>query len=249
MNLNQYNKISFTSIAPVPASIPTQECELTEEHILNTTTFLRDDLDWTRTSDFLAKTMPSGTKIFNFACSDGSEVYSTKLMVDKRLKERNSDKKFEYQAFDINKNVINKANTHKIRLTDKDEYVYKRDISSDFDEKFKKIGDEAYEVIDKGLVEDISFEYGDITKWAKAKKEEPCVVMFRNAWCYLTINQQEQLFDNLERNLPKGSVLIVGADDIQESKCLIGKLMRSDFKHAKETSRFAYGGKFVYTKV
>lgn len=193
----------------------------------NRTDFCRSDMDWNRFSDYLIKKYPNGTKIHCYACSDGSEPYTVTLKLIKKLGKKEAQKFFPIIASDIDEDRIKKnnegilglrkaADLHKIRMCLQQTGIKLEDILSPAKVSPEKIQErykyeiKQYEI--KGILKDaVKFKTANIVEDTKKKFPKNSVIMFRNAWAYLKPEEERQLTQNLNKNLSKNSMVVIGA--------------------------------------
>lgn len=218
---------------------PNLECGF----VRDTTDFFRKDLDWELLAETIKDSFESGTPIYAGASSDGSEVCSLKMILEKKA----PLKKFPILAFDILKEKIEMAQQGFIDLKgDKswgefsDENKIKINVGDDiFQKNLVKVP--TYEINGKvlnsfGLVykmtehlkNTVNFKVADVFEFTKQKFEKPCVFLLRNVWPYFKSEKQRELLENFEQNLPSKSLLVVGGYD---TKYLINDfLQQKSFK-------------------
>ncbi|MDD3150089.1 MAG: hypothetical protein PHV68_04570 [Candidatus Gastranaerophilales bacterium] len=164
INFNTYSKISFGTIETSKKILHESINPKTE--VKNCTLFFRSDMNWEALSNYIIANYPEGTPIYNFACSDGTEPYSLRLMLNKKMKEQNLNKNYPINAIDIDKENIERAKTQKVGFGRFDGSVIPIYLGEDaIDENFKLIPnqdyDENYKVSDE-LFKSINFQEGDI---------------------------------------------------------------------------------------
>lgn len=196
-----------------------------EVSLLNQTYLFRGDFDWEEFVKIIDKKFKQA-KVHIFGCSDGSEAYSLRIILNKRLGVEKSNK-FKIIASDINKENINMGRKGLIHLSDCDEdklliyggqdasYHFSRCTSS----KHPKVvvmessfySSDAYlHKVDEGLRNSIKFKVQNVLEEAKKNFYEPTIVFFRNAWYQISEKSQKELIQDLSKNMPKGSLLGVG---------------------------------------
>lgn len=214
----------------------TRKVEIVNKVITNAqyTDFFRKDINWDDLIRHILKRFPKGkVNIYNFACSDGSEPYSLAISLIAKTKGE-AKRFFPIKAIDISKITIGKAKRYVIGLRKSvDIPEIKRVLKEtgiSFDEIFALDKNEPCEIfsrykikmgqysVSSRLKKAVKFKKGDITKAAQQKFPDNTVVLFRNAWPYLTPEQAQKAVKDLYKNLPSGSLVICGAFDQNHSK-------------------------------
>lgn len=245
---NKNNRINFSST------------RLWSGKICHQTNFFRPDLNWDVLFRHITQKMPENIDIFNYACSDGSEAYSLSLLLLDRLGEK-AKKYFPIKAFDISKQIIQKAKSGVIGITETnnpdvhDMNVLHNKIKLKYEDFFKKISSKKYpnEVVDKAFVMDyectiiaeqhqvseslkktVDFQVSDITKdFKKPISDKPSVVMFRNAWRYISSEEsRKNLAFDLFNNLKKDSIVLTGCAEKEDG--YFQYLLNAGFKQNKD---------------
>ena len=163
---------------------------------------------------------PDGVKIYDYGCSVGYEPVSICLGLHNTLSESQIEKYTPIFAFDNNKKILEKAKDFKLRFgtdeqkrLDKFENIDKNDF---FVEHRKgRDGQKLHECKDI-LKKEIIFEYADLFEDLDSGKlsDEPCVLLLRNAWQYMTPKGRAELAQRLHDNLQPGSIVIIGYHDV-----------------------------------
>lgn len=194
----------------------------------NKTSFFRNDVNWDNLINYLIEKYKNETKvnIFNFACSDGSESYSIAIKLLNKLKD-GASKFFPILAYDINEDVVKRANRYTIGLRDTDISAIEQNTSKRFKDYFILSDQKMNPPEETNIYEFIHYDVRDILKKTvtfnqldmtrRASCLFPCnsVVFFRNVYPYLPIEEQEKLIGNLYKNLGKNSTVICGSFDLQ----------------------------------
>lgn len=86
------------------------------------TSIFRADLDWKNFTDYIVEHFENTEKIqfLQFASSDGSEAYTQVLTLLDRFPNQKIEKFFPIQAYDIDKEMVEAANSGLINLTEED---------------------------------------------------------------------------------------------------------------------------------
>lgn len=214
----------------------------TKTYLKHDTNFERPDLDWDFACNQIKKHAPN-SRILCHACSDGSEAVTLALKLG-------GD--YIIDAFDISKKIIKQAKKGLFFISsvgrDEDFYNKYKDfftpkkgfLSLGFSEKLKEYEMVKEYSLDKKILKNIKFKVQDITKSFQKKQEDPCVVLFRNAW-YLLKDDAERikLSQNLYENLKPKSIVIIGHADTSHKYdglfCHIDELLeKTGFKGIKE---------------
>jgi len=199
---------------------------LKDSTVKHTTSFFRSDLlDWNFLGDTIVDSFKASTPtIYAGACSDGSEACSLKMLLEKKA----PNKKFPIIAFDISKEKIEQAKKGLITLFsapwDGGDYsrikrfatpeIFHKNLAIVPDsEKWEKAYLNTMYQMTTNLKSSIDFKVGDVIEFSRQKFLEPCVFLFRNAWPYLKTQSQNELSKNLAKNLPEGSLVVIGGFD------------------------------------
>lgn len=238
--LNEHinNQVSFGT---------TRKVQIVNKIVTNAqyTDFFRHDMNWEDLINHISNNFKQGkVHIFNFACSDGSEPYS--LAMGLMAKDKNSAQRFfPIKAIDISKVTIEKAKRYVIGLRKSvDIPLIKRHLKQagmTFEEFFSRDKKEPCEIftrykikmgqysVSSRLKKAVKFKNGDIVKLVKNRFPDNTVILFRNAWPYLTPEQAQKTVENLYKNLPSGGLVICGAFDQNHSNaCEL--LLKQGFK-------------------
>ena len=181
---------------------------------------------------------PDGVKIYDYGCSVGYEPVSICLGLHNTLSESQIEKYTPIFAFDNNKKILEKAKDFKLRFgvdeqkrLDKFENIDKNDF---FVEHRKgRDGQKLHECKDI-LKKEIIFEYADLFEDLDNGKlsDEPCVLLLRNAWQYMTPKGRAELAQKLHDNLQPGSIVIIGYHDV--SSDANRDLLSAGFEHVNK---------------
>lgn len=208
--------------------IPLVHPSLAGNSVRHTTCFFRSDLNWhTLTDNILSSPIKD---IYAGACSDGSEVISLKMLLEKKAPKR----KFNFMAFDIANDKIKTAQEGIVEIWDGAttggyyclercaEYVGNEifnknlrmvKVPANAKKQPPKERDGEFYQMTKHLCSNLSFYRADILKVTSQKFEEPVAFLFRNVWPYLKESVQNKAAHNLEQNLPSQSILALGEYD------------------------------------
>ena len=197
---------------------------LADNDVCHTTHFWRCDINWTDTAERIIRHFEGLEQIpvFNHACSQGDESYT--LLIELAIKLGGLDQarqRFPITATDIAEKQINRAKNGLTELTIEEitqlkEKLPKLGLSFEncfYTERKKNKGQGPfpYKITDV-LKKYIIFKQSDIRTFAETKQNTPCVVTFRYGWRFLSQRDQCKLVQNLYKNLPPGSLFIIGDD-------------------------------------
>ena len=214
INKRVNNNVSFGTVNKT-------ECDPKHKNILykNNTIFFRDDINWGMLINYLLKN-ESINKIHCYACSDGSEPYSIAMALISELGYEKAQKYFPIVARDIDKALIDKANTGVITVTKKDmqnieRYQKKSDIAF-FDKKSYPTEDGKICRVSDELRKCVDFGLGNLVVDSAYADYDNSAVFFRNVWPYLSEKEIKILMTNLSGALKDNSMLIMGEYDINK---------------------------------
>ena len=168
----------------------------------------------------LEEKFPNGVKIYDYGCSAGYEPTSIVLGLYNHFPE---DKVAQYTpviARDSNPQIIKNAMEYRLRLDEDEVYKIKFFENINKDDFFiarrnGKDGQKIHDCTDK-IKENIIYENSDLFEDLDNDKlsDEPCVVLLRNAWQYMTPMGVTNLANKLYSKLQPKSIVIIGASDI-----------------------------------
>jgi chemotaxis methyl-accepting protein methylase len=199
------------------------------------TNMFRPDLNWERFSDFVVKHFKNkdNVEVVQFGSSDGSEAYT--LIMSLMQKNKDVDKFFPIEAYDINKDIYNVAQSGFININkvDKLKLAYRKlDFKKYFEETNVKIsipndtpaeyngenGNTAktYKV-SKTLKDRVNFHNKDMFEVLRnMDKSSDTVVLCRNVLDYLSNREIDEFTTTAACHLKKGSLFVIG--EIDEGK-------------------------------
>ncbi len=210
-----------------------QSFRSTREHIVNSagkainchyTNFNRTDINWSKFAEFMAQRFANKPeiKINLFGCSDGSEVYTLMLAI-KSLPQKIAEK-FKIFASDISEKMIMTAKNGEILLHDNDiAFLEKNNAMEFFAEDAKsdiKImrGENFYpHIVKEDLRKNIEYSTKDVRKAAESENFSGEVFMFRNGWTYNTLEEQDKIAKNLNKNCDEKTLVVIGQSDLFKS--------------------------------
>lgn len=224
-------------------------------NILNYTLLFRNLCVFKELPSFLESTYPNGVKIHDYACSTGHEACSLVIGLLDALPNENVQKYLPILAFDNNLEMLRIAESHTLKLNDTEKRhlrYFENTNVDDFLKRLRRTSDrqEIYKMTSK-LSGNIQFNYGDIFEDLKTGElsKEPCVVLFRNAWQFLTPEGKKELAQSLYKNLPTKSSVIIGDVDIgQVTDPTDWLLIKAGFKRIKPTKLAAFNNKNAESK-
>ncbi len=205
------------------------------------TYLFRSDLEWKNFTDYMVNHFRNKDKInfIQFAASDGSEAYSQIITLLENHK--NNEKFFPIQAYDIDKQVINAANSGilNINIEDKgrilrngydfikyfkatDNEVFMDDDAFskyyDISDDFKHLATSSYEV-SKELTSRVNFHNADMYDVLKELDDNSnTVLMCRNIIGYFTEYETESFIELVSKKLKRDSLFIVGEYDTRPKR-------------------------------
>ncbi len=190
-------------------------------NIHNYSTLIRSTELFLELPKVLEEKFPNGAKIYNYACSAGYEPTSLALSLHNYFPEEKAKKYLPIIARDNNSKIIAEAQKYTLKLeqSELNRLKFFENIKKDDFFTLGKIrnryGEKIYKLNDK-LKNEIKFEEGDLFKDLDSGElsKEPCVILFRNAWQFLTEDGVKTLSKNLYEKLKPGSLVIIGAMDV-----------------------------------
>lgn len=182
----------------------------------NNTAFFRKDLYWDMFIDYITKNKDL-KKICCYACSDGSEPYSTAMALIAKLGYEKAQEYFPIIARDIDKFVIDKANTGVITIKKSDwksinKYQKKADIKF-FQGEYEPERKECNMKVSEELRRCVDFGLGDLITDSAYMNFDNSITLFRNVWPYLSPKEINILLSNLRKVPNRNAILVVGGYD------------------------------------
>lgn len=220
-NRYQYTKPSFTSNAREVKNI------IGEVTNRNSTKFFRIDFPWDSFTEHLIRKYANQDKvnIYNYACADGSEAFSLAMMLISKLGREKAQKFFPIIAKDIDNTFLPQARSGIVKLDAYDipeistytKAPISRFITPDY--KFENIHNMRLctGAINEELISAVGFERANILNDIENIESDNSLVMFRNAWEYLSEDERKQLAEKLAKKLGNNSMLVLSDWDISES--------------------------------
>ncbi|MBR5304217.1 MAG: hypothetical protein IKU37_05260 [Candidatus Gastranaerophilales bacterium] len=198
----------------------------------NTTMFFRCDLDnahipkygtqesWGGFCSTIEDNFKFASKVnvYDFACSDGSEAYSLALCLINNLGLAKAEKYFPIKASDVDAEMIKVASSGSIPCNYEDICVLKHYMPSEEIGKFYDIEDDSCSLDSKFkaksiLKEKIEFECASIQDGLKSIESSNSLVLCRNFWPYLSVQDIKKTFEQLAQKLDNTSLLVIGSFD------------------------------------
>ena len=192
------------------------------------TCLFRDDIDWISFANYLDDNFKRKNKvnIINPACSDGSESYTLIMSLKECLSDSSVKKFLPIKAYDIDKEILNAANSGLLMIADSDFYYMNESIEDitpylrpelektlEIDLDQKKIPTKLWGVKDS-IRENVTFEEGDMFKLLDDLEDDSNTVFIcRNVLGHLT-NSEAKIFAMLASSkLKEGSLVLIGDYD------------------------------------
>ena len=187
----------------------------------------RLDLNWEDLIKFLAKNFKNKKTInvINGACSDGSESFSLVMALKEFLPEKDYRKFLPIKAFDFNEDIIKKAKSGFLDISDTDKAKinkYITDKSTYFDENIDSfINSDEYQKLKlkKELTNCVDFEVNDIFKVLENLTDDSnTILLFRNALIHLGDDNAKKFASLASEKLKPNSIVIIGNTDVASTK-------------------------------
>lgn len=197
--------------------------------VYNTTSFFRNDINWERFTDLIIDKYKSADKVnlYSIGCSDGSEAYTTALMLIKKLGKDGAKKFFPIKAMDKDTEILKNPMKGVIYASDSDFNVFNKYLRGVYHDYFEFERAFTYHkdfnmALCKGKVKP---ELQECVKFSKARlpfclldvEPENSVVMCRNVWPYLSHTSNKLMAEFLNMKLSKNSMCAIGDYDILRS--------------------------------
>lgn len=205
----------------------------------NDTWFFRIDLEWDKYADYLIEKYKNQDKVnvYCYACSDGSEPYSLAMILISKLGYEGAQKFFPIKARDIDdyyfsrvergKIAVNQDDLDRIKQKTKENNTFITSLSNyitDCDSNLR----EAH--LSPELIDTVTFEKGDLREDIKDLPKSNTVLMFRNAWAYLSLEDRQRLIKDITRKLDSTSLFLVGCHDDKHTPEILKYLRQHQFK-------------------
>jgi chemotaxis protein methyltransferase CheR len=175
---------------------------------INVTKFYRDKQVWQVFENKIIPNLLKNTKsndklrIWSCGCASGEEPYSLAIMFNEAFK--NSNKKFQILATDINSKSLQSARRG----------IYAPDNLKNLDsliitKYFQKTNDGSYKIIDK-IKDLVSFNLADISTFPISYMD---VIFCRNLLIYYGKDAQDLIFKKFQNVLKPNGYLVLGMDE------------------------------------
>ncbi len=218
-------------------------------NIHNYSSLARDLQLFLEMPQILEERFPDGVKIYDYGCSVGYEPTSILLGLYNHFPE---DKVAQYTpiiARDKNNQTIKEAMKYRLRFNEEEEAKIKffENINKDdffITRRTGKDGQKIHDCTDK-IKNEIIYENGDLFEDLDSGKlsDEPCVVLLRNAWQFMTpmgiIHHANKLYSKLQ---PK-SMVIIGLNDIMNGAG--ERLLKAGFKEVETDYNMTFDNKVL----
>ena len=189
--------------------------------VSNSTNFFRKDISWNNLGKIFRKQFPKGNvKIYDFACSDGSEAYSIIIALMEQLGQKEAKRFLPIIASDVDEEIIRMANSGKIGV--------RADELPKIEDMIKKGGIEKYFIVHKTgsgyvlspkeiLSKNVVFKKETISKGLdEVNKDENNIIFCRNFWKYLSFNEMSEASWKLKEKLNDKTLVAIGDFDIDK---------------------------------
>ncbi len=203
----------------------------------------RNDLDWKKLIEFELNHFKNHNKvnIIQFAASDGSEAYSKIISFFEKGKNKNIEKFFPIQAYDIDKEIITAAQSGLINIYPENmEEIHKNcsNYKKYFRETSQKLKiknnlfDSVYQKYNTYIVADnirknVIFNHADMYDILfPFRDNSDTILMCRNLLGYLQERQVQKTVEIISRKLKEGSLFIIG--ELDTSCTLIEEYLKSN---------------------
>ena len=193
-----------------------------EPQVYHFTTLFRNPHFWADFSSHIQNKFPNGAKIYNYAASDGSESYSLIMRLIEDIGDDNAKKYFPIMSNDIGKAAVQRMKKRKIEVSkNEEESIFINLKKTNLTQYFDFIGkDPIYGTNDilkvkKSLYSKIIPKQANIMKDLEDSSmfQDPCVLLFRNAWYFFSKEGKNKLAEKLFDRLKPGSSLVIGGVD------------------------------------
>lgn len=214
------------------------------KEIGNNSWLFRDGIDWKAFAEYQIRNFADKdrVKVVQLGASDGSEGY-TYAMSLLELENNQVSKFFPLMGFDIDRNIVEKAQSGILKLSDKD-LARLKNLNIDYKKYFQKtdedlvsktyniMSSESYHPykVSEELRKRIIFEVGDMFNIIKHLEDDSNTVMLcRNVMIYLDEVLNEHFISMVGKKLKTGSLFVIGKLD-SELEYMEGLLSKFGFK-------------------
>ncbi len=207
--------------------IPSKQEECIDSLMETTSWMFRGDISWNGFLKYIKSHFKNTPKVnfLDFACSDGSEAYSTIILLKENL--ANADKFLPIKAYDIDDEILRAAKSGLINtgimdrmniqmFTDVPEkYLIEsaKSLSIQKDQLLLKRKIKTFEITDE-LKNSVIFKKGDMYKVLDNYKDKSnTILMCRNVLGHLSNEDIEKFVKLASKKLKQDSILIIGDHD------------------------------------
>lgn len=197
----------------------------------------------------LEQKFPNGVKIYDYGCSAGYEPTSIVLGLYNHFPEDKVDSYTPIIARDKNPQILKIAKNYRLRFEDDErerlgffENIDKNDFL--IARRSDAYGQKIFDCTDK-LKQKIIYEEGDLFEDLDRRElsEEPCVVLLRNAWQYITPMGRQLLSEKLYSKLQPKSMVIIGSCDLMKEADK--NLLKAGFKQVDDDFDMTFKNKVL----
>lgn len=176
---------------------------------------------FTQLPKIIQERYPNGVKIYDYGCSAGYEPVSLLLSMHNSISDSEIDKYLPMEAIDNNKDAIKLAKKYSLKLDTEERFFLNNNLNNINKSEYLKLGKTLPDgqkvcICTKKVKNEIQYQIGDLYKdlCNNKFKGKPCVLLFRNAWQFMTKEGAMEFANKLYEKLPKNSMLIIGGMDI-----------------------------------
>lgn len=170
------------------------------------TNMFREDLDWDKFKSYINSNYNNGANIDIFACSDGSEAYSTALKLD--------NPKHKISASDLEPENIAMANRGLIELKPLDLGLIQRHTNQSWHDFFVRTSINNQYRVNDALRNRVKFSVFDIKRdFEHYSFPKDTVCMIRNTWYHFNYDEHRNILGLLHDKLPIGSTFVIGEQE------------------------------------
>ncbi len=221
-------------------------------NIHNYSSLARDLQLFLEMPQILEERFPDGVKIYDYGCSVGYEPTSIVLGLHNHFPEDKASQYLPIYARDNNSYAIKNASEYRLRLDEVEENKIRffENINKDdffITRRTGKDGQKIHDCTDK-IKNEIIYEKGDLFEDLDNDKlsEEPCVVLLRNTWQFMTPTGISELSNKLYSKLQPKSIVIIGANDIGHGADR--NLIAAGFKPVEKECEMTFSNKVLGAK-
>lgn len=195
----------------------------------NTSSFFRDDINWSKFTDFIIEKYKDAKKVnvHCFACSEGAEPFSLAMILNEKLGAEKAKKFFPIIASDIDEEILKNPKSGIIKPSIYDIELTKFYMGPEYKKYITHgnqftINEMLRERVTDGniselLKDKVIFKKIDMLKDNIDIPSENTIVLCRNVWPYLGVYGQQELAEKFSQRLGKNSMLMLGGYDSTES--------------------------------